>query len=442
MPTRPTILISAYVVDRDDVSEAQMAYEWISRLSRRVDVIVVTTGSRKHATCGLETLGGVQLEIVRPRVSFRRWDGFDRFVHPGYVDFWLQSRRRIRTLMSRRVIHLGHHLTPQALRYPSPMSGLRIPFLAGPYHGSLQPPAVMKELQGREMAFYALRRLDGLRMRCDPLLRSHFRGARRIIVSAPYVMQHLPRYQAKCVLIPGTAMNPAEGSHGLRSERSPARLMFVGKLEPSKGVELLIDALARLTTKDWVLDVYGEGSQGDLYRELAVRNGLAERVNWLGFVSNADVLRAYRTADVFVFPSLKEPTGGALLEAMAAGVPVICVDAGGPAFAVTEACGMKVGLATRETMTAQLAAAIDRMLGSPRLREQLGLGARARFLSHFTWERVVDSMLRLYRQTLEEAWPALAPFDVGERGDASSAAPPARGAARATELSAADEFAS
>ena len=66
MSLRPKILIFAYAVDRQDVSESQMAYEWISRLSRWVDLIVVTTGSRIHPFCGLEEMEGVQLEIVRP----------------------------------------------------------------------------------------------------------------------------------------------------------------------------------------------------------------------------------------------------------------------------------------------------------------------------------------------------------------------------------------
>ena len=144
MFTRPKVLVCAYVVDRDDVSEAQMAYEWISRIARAVDVVVVSAGSRKRALCRPGRDRGIRLEIVSPRVSFRKWDAFDRIVHPGYVEFFWEARKRIRALLARRRIHLGHHLTPQALRYPSPMSGFPLPIVAGPYHGGLQPPPVMR----------------------------------------------------------------------------------------------------------------------------------------------------------------------------------------------------------------------------------------------------------------------------------------------------------
>ena len=204
------------------------------------------------------------------------------------------------------------------------------------------------------------------------MLRNHFRRARRIIVSAPYVLQDLRGYEGKCVVIPGTAMNLVKRARKHEGVRSLTRMIFVGKLEPSKGMELLVGALGRLKTNDWTLDVYGEGSQAELYRSLAEQAGVAERIHWRGFVHNREVLKAYEDADVFVCPSLKEPTGGALLEAMAAGLPVICVDAGGPAFAITEECGIKIALADKERMTADLAAAIARLLALPRLRHQMG----------------------------------------------------------------------
>jgi glycosyltransferase involved in cell wall biosynthesis len=412
MARLPKVLICAYIVDRDDVSEAQMAYEWISRLSQHIDLIVVTAGSRMHETCGLEGNSRIQLEIVKPRVSFQRWDAFDRFAHPGYVDFFLAARKRIRSLMMRQSIELAHHLTPQALRYPSPLAGLGIAFVAGPYHGGLQPPPVMKELQGQEGAFYYLRKLDTLRMRYDPLLRAHFREAKRIVISAPYVLQHLPQYADKCSVIPGTAMNAVEQQTD--ASRTPMRMMFVGKLEPSKGVELLVNALARVKRSDWTLDIFGEGSQGALYRELSERTGLGQKIYWHGFVPNATVLDAYLHAQAFVFPSLKEPTGGALLEAMASGVPVVCVDSGGPAFAITDSCGVKIALSTKEQMVDDLARAIDRLLDSPKLRQQLGNQARQRFLNEFTWERVVDKMLRLYDATLGTPLTRLGPSEAAD----------------------------
>ena len=142
---------------------------------------------------------------------------------------------------------------------------------------------------------------------------------------------------------------------------------------------------------------------------------LNEKIRWRGFVANVEVLKDYRNADFFVFPSLKEPTGGALLEAMAAGLPVICVDAGGPAYAVTEECGIKIPLRDKEKMTADLADAIDRMLGDPALRQEMGSKAMQRFLDEFTWDRVVQKMVHLYQETLMQVCPEFPSFRIEPR---------------------------
>lgn len=105
--------------------------------------------------------------------------------------------------------------------------------------------------------------------------------------------------------------------------RSVPRLIIVGRLEPQKGHETLFRALADVPSP-WRLDVVGRGSLERELKELTEELGIASRVHFLG--ECRDVRERLAASDLFLFPSLWEGMGLALLEAMAAGVPFLASD--------------------------------------------------------------------------------------------------------------------
>ncbi len=119
------------------------------------------------------------------------------------------------------------------------------------------------------------------------------------------------------------------GANGANAATAPpgAEILYVGQLLRGKGVDLLLQAVARLTCP-WRLTVIGDGSDAGFCRGLADRLGLADRVAFTGFVH--DPGRFYRQATVLAFPSRwQEPFGMTGPEAMAHGVPVVAFDVGG-----------------------------------------------------------------------------------------------------------------
>lgn len=394
------VLIIAYSVDKNDISESQMAFEWISRLSLHANLWVITTGSRLHETCGLESMPNVTLVKLQPRVIFRRFDSFDRAVHPGYVEFYLRARKAVRKVLAENAIDLCHHLAPQSPRFPSPLQGCGRPYIVGPIHGGVKPPAVMKELRGREGSLFLLRKLDGIRNRWDLLLRRTFEGAAVTVASAPYAGVAPPAsYCTTTRILPGTAVPlPAKFQRHDSKSDGPVRFIYAGRLVPSKGVELMIEAFSHCTSTNTTLSIYGSGELETFYKELALKWRIDERVQWLGFVSQEQLIEEFSNADVFLFPSLKEAMGTVVLEAMGAGLPVICVDSGGPGYAVTEVTGIKVSLGSKTKMRDDLADAIDRLASSQELRREMGRNARSRVATEFTWDAVVNKMVELYQE--------------------------------------------
>lgn len=154
--------------------------------------------------------------------------------------------------------------------------------------------------------------------------------------------------------------------HALREGRRA--LLFVGRLVPVKGVDVLIRAFQRVAPArpDWDLWIAGTGAAGEALRA-GVARGMTERVRWLGFLDQDQVLRAHRAADVFVLPSRREPWGVVVNEAVAAGSVVVASAVVGAAMELVRD-GIS-GRLVRPDSVAALSAALEDVTRTERLRE-------------------------------------------------------------------------
>jgi phosphatidyl-myo-inositol alpha-mannosyltransferase len=182
----------------------------------------------------------------------------------------------------------------------------------------------------------------------------------------------------------------------------PKRVLFLSRIERRKGLEVLIQALTRLRDIDVELLVAGTGPEERSCRALAER--LQVRARWLGHVSEADVARAYRSADVYSAPGLgRESFGIVLVEAMAAGIPVVCSDL--PGFR-----GVAEGAAT--LVPAGEAGALSDALRAVLTDEPKAAAMRvmsARIAGGFDWSRLVPGVEKAYEAAAASTSGAIAP---------------------------------
>jgi glycosyltransferase involved in cell wall biosynthesis len=193
---------------------------------------------------------------------------------------------------------------------------------------------------------------------------------------------------------------PLPPSEELPPEASgPPRILFVGRLVARKGVDRLLEALALLRDRPWRLEIVGFGPERDPLERRAAELGLADRTAFLGRVSNAELVAAYRRATCFVLPATlderadTEGLGVVLLEAMSYGVPVIATRRGGIVDIVDAG---STGLLV-EDEPAALAGGIAALLDDPERRRVLGRAGRARVRERFGWDSIVDRLEAVYR---------------------------------------------
>jgi glycosyltransferase involved in cell wall biosynthesis len=169
--------------------------------------------------------------------------------------------------------------------------------------------------------------------------RRAFRQADAILAITASAQEELrdiaPEAAGKLAIVDNPYITDAMTAAGRqRNGFAHGRLLAVGRLVPQKGYDLLLDALARLKTLDWRLDVLGDGPLLEALQRQARQLGIAERIAFHGFVP--DPVPSFRRAHALVLSSRWEGQGAVLLEALACGCPVVAVRS---TEAVAEALG-------------------------------------------------------------------------------------------------------
>ncbi|MER3398373.1 MAG: glycosyl transferase family 1 [Chloroflexota bacterium] len=240
-----------------------------------------------------------------------------------------------------------------------------------------------------------------------PLLGRLLQRADLILVTSPQYLESstfLRPVAGKCRVVPlgidlgrFDAFDP-ERVAAWRAKLGKPLVLFVGRFRYYKGLDYLVEAL-RLVPEAR-LALVGDGPEGPRLRRLVADYGLGSRVAFLGVLPDEELPAVYRAADVYVLPATErsEAFGISLLEAMAAGLPVVTTELGtGTSYVNRHG---ETGLIVPPRNPGALAAALAGLLADPERRRALGVAGRRRVEAEFTLDRMVGEVLRVYREVL------------------------------------------
>jgi glycosyltransferase involved in cell wall biosynthesis/GT2 family glycosyltransferase len=236
-------------------------------------------------------------------------------------------------------------------------------------------------------------------------------GARHVLRAkgATCPVETIPLGVATDVFAPSTPDAGAGSGAGSGDTSGPFAVAYAGRLEPHKGVDVLVTAVAE--RPGWTLTIAGDGSAASSLRDLAAPAG--ERVRFTGPLSAEDLADLYRSADVVVVPSRATATwveqfGRVAVEAMACGTPVVASATG----ALPDVVG-GAGLLVPADDSAALRDALDRVATEPGLAARLRDAGLTRAAT-CTWEAVAGQHRRLYARALGDAVEPPSSTVVGE----------------------------
>ncbi len=337
--------------------------------------VTVVTSLADASSPEREDMAGVHVLRVKPRVVLMRTPVVPRM-------------RAVLRALPADVVH-AHLPPPLNAHYAADASATRgIPFVVT-YHCDVEIPSFFGSFV--ESAYRRSIGADTLRQ-----------AARVIVTTRTYAATSRAVWRHSPTVIPNAVderrFRPENDGGPVREKLGIAAghplVLLVGRIVPHKGVEHFIEA-ARYVPEARFL-VAGEGSSLAHMRRLVESFGLADRVQFLGRVSEANLPRLYAACDVFVLPSVSrlEAFGIVALEAMATGKPVVVADIPGVREVVEDG---REGLLADPVNPQDLAAKIRRLLADPNLRADMGRRGREKVLSTFTIERVADQVEAVYR---------------------------------------------
>jgi len=399
--------MSAYACEPNKGSEPGVGWNWAREMSRWHDVWLLTRANNQPT---IEA-------ALRPGDSANlHWVYFDlppwaRFWKKGgrgiqaYYYLWQLAAWRVGARLQRQIgFDLLHHVTFGKYWVPSCLSFLPVKSLLGPLGGGESTPrALAGSFSRRGVWFERKRNLVRAVAGWDPVLRATLRRASLLAATTEESRQVLESLGAVRVVVePQCGVTGEEleffGRFPLRAER-PFRLISIGRLLHWKGFHLGLEAFAKFQracpeSEYWIVS---SGPEAEALKRLAAELGVASRVTFWGRLPTlAEVYDKLAQADVLVHPAVHEAFGNVCLEALAAGRPLICLDAGGPALQVTEQCGFKAPVGSRKQAVEGMTEAMERLYRDPELRLRMGAAARARARTEFHWTHKAERMNALY----------------------------------------------
>lgn len=397
------ILLVAPSCDGTDVGEAWVAFQWARRLSERHDVTLLTYRGRDRPSAVEQLPSTRVVEWTQPAVLGRA-PRLNSLMKPWYPLFHAHCRRWTAAALRRgERFDVGHQPVPVAMRYPSPLRGSGVPYVLGPLGGSIATPAGFVD-EDTAPWYVGLRKADTWRLRHDPILRRSLQEAAAVLAIAPYAEPGLRSAGVREVrFLSETAVANVPPPVRREASPTPLRLLFVGRVIRTKGLRDAIRALEGLSDLPLVLDVVGDGFDRPECQRLALRLGLGQRVRFHGALPRAAVDRFYERADVFVFPSYREPGGNVPFEAMAWGLPLVVADAGGPGHVVKDHFGVRVAVTDPTRFASDLSRAIRGLATDPARRLAMGEAARTEALRSGTWAARVEQMETVYDEVVSAA---------------------------------------
>jgi O-antigen/teichoic acid export membrane protein/glycosyltransferase involved in cell wall biosynthesis len=423
---RPRVLQVAYACVPDRGSEPGTGWNHAVEAAKEFDVWVICEGNASETEISSyfkrhDSVPSLHFEFLPESLlesTLKKIPGIE------YLAYRLWNRRAGRLAKRLHEEHdfaLVHQVTFTGFREPGYLWQLDAPFVWGPIGGAQNYPwrflgkggvhAILKE-GGRSI-------LNTLQMWFSPRVRLAAQRATCLLTATTTNYRTMvAAHGVTPTMFPDTGVRSLSDAPSRQPSHKSLRMLWCGVLSPHKALHLLIEALGQLPDDlPWELHVVGSGPLQPKWERLARTHGVNDHISWLGWVPHREALSQFAWADVFVFTSLRDTTGTVLPEALAAGLPIVCLDHQGAADVVDDSCGIKVAVTRPKKVIADLSRAIERLSREPETRKALARGASRR-AKHYLWPEQGKRMAEVYRGVIADS-------NGSQPGDAEAEATPA-----------------
>lgn len=411
---RLKVLVSAYACN--PIGSLQLhpgeditGWRLVEQLNRFHDVWVITHSyNRKgvNEVLSKEKLSGINFYFINLpsllKLLYKIEIGQRIYYYLWQILAWKLAKKLHKNIR----FDVAHHITFGNYWMPSFIGAyLQVPFIWGPVGGGQKiPKGLIREYsiygrlaeKVRDIAQWVGRNLLFSRRRC-------LKKAKAILVCNYETKMKIPKqFTQKVHLFPVNGISKEDLNHSFQKYKSNESFLILtaGRFHRLKGFDISFRAFHKFVHKfqNSTLEIIGNGPEEDALHQLVKKLQIKEKIRFTPWLPRKKLLERMHEADVFLFPSFRDGGGAVVIEAMASGIPVICIDTGGPGFHIQEEWGVKIEPRNTEYVLTEMAEALEKLYLDKELRERLGKNARKRAEEFYLWDRLGERLQKIYSE--------------------------------------------
>ena len=338
----------------------------------------------------------------------KRYDVLRKIWPPSYYWFYRIWQRKVlsfaRQLDAKENFDVAHALNMAGYREPGFLYQLGKPLVWGPVGGfCISPWCLLRSMGMYGLLYYGARNLINVwQMHHKLTPRKMARHANAIIAATQDNHDAIAAlWHRDSTIIPEVGLTEAQTNVALRKRDGKLKICWSGQHTPAKTLNLLLEALTSVKdVRNIELHVIGQGRSTKRWKRQAQQLRL-DNIVWHGWVEREMAWEIMRSCDVFVITSVADLTSSVLLEALSFGLPVVALDLFGFSNIITDQCGIKIPVHSRQQVVADLARAINALESDESKRHELAKGALSR-ANDFTWQHKVQTIDSIYSQVITQ----------------------------------------
>lgn len=387
------ILVSAYACEPFKGSEQAVGWNFVLQLAKYNQVHVITRANNEEAiskNIPAAVANNLHFYYYDTPKFFKKLKKGSKGIYLYYILWQVGIIRRIMQLKSQYKYDATIHLTFGNVWLPTFLPFINLPFVYGPLGGGEAiPNSFISGLGFQQKMIQLLRIILKYTVYVNPLFLYSAYKAKYIVCRTKDTRDLFPRiFHGKTkILSDGAIEEDILKFRAHKLDTNELIIISTSRLIGFKNVISLVKALQYIPSDiDYKCLIIGSGPEEKKIRELSKKLNLDRYIEYKDNLRREEVLKELEKSSIFVSPSLRDACNLSLLEAMAIGLPVVCLNWSGMAISTDNSCAIRLPVTNPKQMPRDMAEAIIKLAKNPQLRKQMGENGRKRVQTIFNWE--------------------------------------------------------
>ena len=402
-----TILVSAYACEPHKGSEQGVGWNWVLQLAKKNKVHVITRANNRDVIenyIKVNNLENLIFHYYDTSSLIKNLKNKSKGLFLYYFIWQIGIIPLVLKLNKQLKFDFSMHITFGSMWLPTFLPFINVPFIWGPIGGGDgEPFSFIKSLPIKAAVIQYIRLFFTKLSFLNPFFIITCAKSNVIIVRTKNMKKIIPSiFSPKVKVVLETSMEEEIFRYKINSVNTTndcIRLITTGRLQPSKNIKTLIKALSIIPCNHNIkLLIIGAGDELKNIRDEIRLHNLENNVQIISDISRESVLHELSNSDIFLFPSLREGGSWALMEAMAIGLPVICLKWSGMEVITDDASAIRLPVTNPEQMPKDMAMAICKLIENPELMRTMGEAGRNRIRNEFNWDSKGQFMEELFKE--------------------------------------------